>query len=47
VRGQRRKGRRMADVIVAPMSVIARQMDLIRDDFIADLFAEMKAEIRG
>jgi len=37
----------MADVIVAPMSVIARQMDLIRDDFIADLFAEMRAEIRG
>jgi DNA-binding PucR family transcriptional regulator len=37
----------MADVVVAPISVIARQMDLIRDDFIADLFAEMKAEIRG
>jgi DNA-binding PucR family transcriptional regulator len=37
----------MADVIVAPISVIARQMELIRDDFIADLFAEMKAEIRG
>ncbi len=29
------------------MSVIARQMNTIRDDFIAELFAEMKAEIRG
>ena len=37
----------MAEVIVAPISVIARQMDLIRDDFIAELFAEGKAEIRG
>jgi hypothetical protein len=47
VRGQRRKGRGMADVIVAPMSVIARQMFLIRDDFIADLFAEMKPRFGG
>jgi hypothetical protein len=37
----------MADVIVAPISVITRHMDLIRGGFIADLFAEMKAEIRG
>jgi DNA-binding PucR family transcriptional regulator len=47
VRGRRRKGRKVAEVIVAPISVIARQMDLIRDDFIAELFAEGKAEIRG
>jgi DNA-binding PucR family transcriptional regulator len=47
VHGQRRKGRKVAEVIVAPISVIARQMDLIRDDFIAELFDEMKAEIRG
>lgn len=37
----------MTEVTAAPMSVIARQMNTIRDDFIAELFAEMKAEIRG
>jgi DNA-binding PucR family transcriptional regulator len=37
----------VAEVTVAPISLIARQMDLIRDDFIAELFDEMKAEIRG
>jgi DNA-binding PucR family transcriptional regulator len=47
VHGRRRKGRKVVEVIVAPISVIARQMDLIRDDFIAELFAEGKAEIRG
>lgn len=47
MQGQRRKGRKVAKVAVAPIWVIAQQMDLIRDDFIADLFAEMSAEIRG
>ena len=37
----------MADVVSGPLSVIARQMQIIRDDFIAELFDEMKAEIRG
>ena len=32
---------------MAPISVIARQLNTIRDDFIAELFDEMKAEIRG
>ena len=38
---------KLAEVALAPISVIARQMNMIRDDFIADLFDEMKAEIRG
>ncbi|MBV9321346.1 MAG: PucR family transcriptional regulator, partial [Mycobacterium sp.] len=37
----------MAEVGGGPISVIARQMDMIRDDFIADLFDEMKVKIRG
>jgi len=37
----------LAEVAVAPISVIARQLTAIRDDFIADLFDEMKVEIRG
>lgn len=37
----------MAEVGGEPISVIARQMDMIRDDFIAELFDDMKAEIRG
>ena len=37
----------MAEVGGGPISAIARQMDMIRDDFIADLFDEMKMKIRG
>jgi hypothetical protein len=37
----------LAEVVAGPISVIARQMHMIRDDFIAELFDEMKAEIRG
>jgi DNA-binding PucR family transcriptional regulator len=37
----------MAEGGGGPISVIARQMHMIRDDFIAELFDEMKAEIRG
>ena len=37
----------MTDVAVAPISVIARQLKTIRDDFIAELFDEMRAEVRG
>ncbi|WAC89533.1 helix-turn-helix domain-containing protein [Mycobacterium sp. Aquia_213] len=36
----------MVDVIADPMSVIAREMDRIRDDFIAEVFEEIKAENR-
>lgn len=45
--GQRRKGRRVAEVGGGPISVIARQMDMIRDQFIAELFEMMKDEIQG
>jgi DNA-binding PucR family transcriptional regulator len=38
---------KLAEVALAPVSVIARQLDLRRDDFIAELFDELKAEIRG
>jgi DNA-binding PucR family transcriptional regulator len=41
------KGRKVAEFGSGPISVIARQMDMIRDEFTADLFEEMKAEIRG
>ncbi|MCV7196694.1 PucR family transcriptional regulator [Mycobacterium angelicum] len=37
----------MAEVGYGPISVIARHMQLIRDDFIGELFDEMKAEIQG
>ena len=37
----------MAEVDAGSVSVIARQMNAIRDDFIAELFEEMKAEIQG
>ena len=37
----------MAEGGGGPISVIARQMDAIRDDFIAELFEVLKAEIRG
>ncbi|WP_158019067.1 PucR family transcriptional regulator [Mycobacterium basiliense] len=37
----------MAEVAGGCISVIARQMDTIRDEFIAGLFAMMKDEIRG
>jgi DNA-binding PucR family transcriptional regulator len=37
----------LAEVVAGPISLIARQMQIIRDDFIAELFDEMKAEIRG
>jgi hypothetical protein len=37
----------MADAASGPIPVIARQMQLIRDDFIAELFDEMRAEIRA
>ncbi|OSC40807.1 PucR family transcriptional regulator [Mycobacterium decipiens] len=37
----------MAEFGGAPISVIARQMDMIRDEFIADLFDMMKTEIQG
>lgn len=36
----------MVDVIADPMSVIAREMDRIREDFIAEVFEEIKAENR-
>ncbi|HEY0226586.1 MAG TPA: PucR family transcriptional regulator, partial [Mycobacterium sp.] len=36
----------MADVIADPMSVIARQMDAIRNDFVAEVFEQIKAENR-
>ncbi|MEM6107939.1 helix-turn-helix domain-containing protein [Mycobacterium sp. 050272] len=36
----------MVDVIADPMSVIAREMDRIREDFIAEVFDEIKAENR-
>ncbi|ULP44442.1 helix-turn-helix domain-containing protein [Mycobacterium lentiflavum] len=36
----------MVDVIADPMSVIAREMDRIRDGFIAEVFEEIKAENR-
>jgi DNA-binding PucR family transcriptional regulator len=36
----------MVDVIADPMAVIAREMDRIRDDFIAEVFDEIKAENR-
>jgi hypothetical protein len=45
--GRRRKGRKVAQVGSRPISVIARQMSMIRDDFIAELFEELKAEIGG
>lgn len=37
----------MAEAGGGPISVIARHMQLIRDDFISELFDKMKAEIRG
>ena len=37
----------MAEVGGGPIAVIARQMDMIRDRFIAELFDMMKDEIRG
>ena len=37
----------MVELVAEPISVIARQMDAIRDDFIAETFDSMKAEIRG
>ena len=37
----------MAEAGGGPISVIARRMQAIRDDFIAQLFDEMKAEIKG
>ena len=37
----------MAEVGSGPISVIARQMNIIRDNFIAELFEAMKAEIGG
>ena len=37
----------MAEVGSAPISVIARQMHMIRDDFIIEVFDVMKAEIPG
>jgi DNA-binding PucR family transcriptional regulator len=37
----------VAKVDSGPISVIAGQMQTIRDDFIAELFDEMKADIRG
>jgi len=37
----------VAEVGYGPISVIARHMQLIRDDFIGELFDEMKAEIQG
>lgn len=40
------EGGDMVDVIVDPMSVIAREMDRIREDFIAEVFEEIKAENR-
>lgn len=36
----------MVEVIADPMSVIAQHMDVIRDDFIAQVFDEIKAENR-
>lgn len=41
-----RKVAGMVDVIADPMSVIAREMDRIREDFIAEVFEEIKAENR-
>jgi DNA-binding PucR family transcriptional regulator len=37
----------MAEVGAAPISVIARQLDAIREDVIAELFEDMKAKIQG
>jgi DNA-binding PucR family transcriptional regulator len=37
----------VAEIGDGPISVIARQMNMIRDEFIAELFDDMKAEIRG
>lgn len=37
----------MAEVAGRPISVIAQQMQLIRDGFIAELFGEMRAKIHG
>ena len=37
----------MTEVGIGPISVIARQMNMIRDDFIPEVFDTMQAEIRG
>jgi DNA-binding PucR family transcriptional regulator len=47
VHGQRRKGRNVTRVDGGPISVIARQMYGIRDEFIDELFQVMKGEIGG
>jgi hypothetical protein len=45
--GSASEGARVAEICGGPISVIARQMDMFRDDFIAATFEEMTAEIRG
>lgn len=42
----RRKAAGMAEVIADPMSLIAERMDAIRDDFVAEVFEQIKAENR-
>jgi DNA-binding PucR family transcriptional regulator len=42
-----RRDAEVAEVGGVPISVIARRMDMIRGQFIAELFEMMKAEIRG
>jgi DNA-binding PucR family transcriptional regulator len=36
----------MAEVIADPMSLIAQQMDIVREDFVAEVFEQIKAENR-
>jgi hypothetical protein len=38
---------KVTEVGIGPISVIARQMNMIRDDFIPEVFDTMQAEIRG
>ena len=42
----RRKAAGMTEVIADPMSLIARRMDAIREDFVAEVFEQIKAENR-